>query len=123
MGRNPEAGEGRLSSIIWLLILVGITMAIWNVGPVYMANYSFSDKVNQLARAPKYRYTDEKIMDEIMKAASEEKLEGYITRQACRINTLETRRTISCAYNRTVTVIPGWTQTFSFKTDADQPLI
>jgi hypothetical protein len=123
MRANGEAGEGKLGTIIWVLILIGLAIAAWNVGPVFVANYSFTDKVNQLARVPKYRFTDDKLMDEIMKAAVEEKLEGHVTRQTCRINTMESRRTINCAYNRTVNVIPGWTHTFSFKSEADQPLL
>jgi hypothetical protein len=121
--RRNEAGEGKLGSIIWLLVLVGVGMAIWNVGPVYMANYTFNDKLNQIARSPRYRATDERIMNDIMKAVSEEKLENFVTRQSCKVNTMETRRTIACAYERTVNVFPGWTHTFQFKNDADQPLI
>jgi hypothetical protein len=120
--RNGEAGEGRLGTIIWLLVLVGLGIAAWNVAPVYIANYTFADKMTQIARTGRHIH-DDRIMDMLMKAGNEEKLEGYITRQSCRMNTMETRRTVVCEYSRQVDVIPGWKHTFRFKNEADQPLI
>jgi hypothetical protein len=118
-----ETGEGRLGTIIWLLILAGVVYAAWQLIPVYFNNYNFADKVTELARAPKYSHPDDRIESELIKAAQENHLEGYIGPKTCKINTMEVRRVITCEYERTVEVLPGVRHKFLFKPQADQPLI
>ncbi len=118
-----ETGAGRLGSLIWLVIVVGVLWAGWNLIPVYVSNYSFADKVTELARAPKYSHSDERITSELIKAAQENHLELYVNERTCKINTLEVRRTISCEYDRVVEILPGVKHTIHFKWQADQPLI
>jgi hypothetical protein len=118
-----ERGEGRLGSIIGLLITAGVIYAAWNVVPAFFNNYSFGDKVTELARAPKYSHPDDRIETELIKAAQENHLEQFIGPKTCKINTLEVRRTIVCEYDRTIDVLPGVKHKFHFKSEADQPLI
>jgi len=118
-----ERGEGRLGSIIGLLITAGVIYAAWNVVPAFFNNYSFGDKVTELARAPKYSHPDDRIETELIKAAQENHLEQFIGPKTCKINTLEVRRTIVCEYDRTIEVLPGVKHKFHFKSEADQPLI
>ena len=118
-----ERGEGRLGTVIWLLIVAGVLYAGWNLVPVFFSNYNFADKVTELARAPKYSHPDERIESELVKAAQENHLEQFIGVKTCKINTLEVRRVITCEYDRTVQVLPGLKHKFHFKTEADQPLI
>ena len=118
-----ERGEGRLGSIIGLLILVSVVYAAWNLIPVFFNNYNFGDKVTELARAPKYSHSDDRIETELIKAAQENHLENFIGPRTCKINTLEVRRVIVCEYDRTVEVLPGVKHKFHFKSEADQPLI
>ena len=118
-----ERGEGRLGSIIGLLITAGVIYAAWNVVPAFFNNYSFGDKVTELARAPKYSHPDDRIETELIKAAQENHLEQFISPKTCKINTLEVRRTIVCEYDRTIDVLPGVKHKFHFKSEADQPLI
>jgi hypothetical protein len=118
-----EKGEGKLGSIIWLLILVGVVWASWQLIPVYFNNYNFADKVTELARAPKYSHPDERIEQELVKAAQENHLEQFIKSKTCKINTLEVRRVIVCEYERQVEILPGFRHKFTFKPQADQPLI
>jgi len=118
-----ERGEGRLGSIIGLLILAGVVYAAWNLIPVFFNNYNFGDKVTELARAPKYSHPDDRIETELIKAAQENHLENFIGPRTCKINTLEVRRVIVCEYDRTVEVLPGVRHKFHFKSEADQPLI
>ena len=54
---------------------------------------------------------------------SDNHLEGYITGNTCKINTMETRRVIRCEYDRTVDILPGVKHTFHFKDEADQPVL
>lgn len=123
MGRMSERGEGKLGTVVGLVVFVAVALAIWNTGPVFFADYAFKDKLNTIARASRFTNTDEKLMDQVRKAAEEEKLEGYINRETCKINTLETRRTIRCEYDRTVEILPGIKHTFHFKDEVEQPLI
>ena len=118
-----ERGEGRLGSIIWLLIVAGGAYAGWHLIPAYFSNYNFGDKVTELARAPKYSHPDDRIETELIKAAQENHLEQFIGPRTCKINTLEVRRVIICEYDRTVQILPGVSHKFHFKSEADQPVI
>ena len=120
---ESERGEGRLGSIIWLLIVGGVLYASWNLIPAYFSNYNFADKMTELARAPKYSHPDDRIESELIKAAQENHLEQFIGPKTCKINTLEVRRTIVCEYDRTVQILPGFQKKIHFKSEADQPLI
>jgi hypothetical protein len=117
-----EKGEGRLGTIVGLVLFVGVVLAIWNLAPVFWADYNFKDKLNEIARVGRHR-SDEDVMRMIMHEVSENKLEAFINSRTCKINTLETRRTIRCEYNRTVQILPGFNHTFNFKDEADQPLL
>jgi hypothetical protein len=118
-----ERGEGRLGTIMGLLILAGVVYAAWNLIPVFFNNYNFGDKVTELARAPKYSHPDDRIETELIKAAQENHLEQFIGPRTCKINTMEVRRVIVCEYDRTVEVLPGVKHKFHLKSEADQPLI
>ena len=120
---GSETGEGRLGSIIWLIVVIGVIYAGWHLIPPYTAHYTFQDKVVELARAPKYSHPDERITSEIIKAAQENKLEDYVNERTCKINTLEVRRTIKCDYDRVIEVLPGFKVKRHFSVNADQPLI
>jgi hypothetical protein len=123
MGARSEAGEGRFGTIVGLLLLAAVAFAAWNVVPVYYANYDFADKMNEIARTPRYRATDDKIMDLLMKEAAEQRIHAYLNRQGCRVETQEAYRRINCAYEREVEILPGWKHVFKFQNRADQPLI
>ena len=118
-----ERGEVRISSLITLLIVVAAGLAAWNVVPVYYANYAFTDTMVELARRPKYNNSDADIMKGLEKKARELKLEDYINVRTCKIQTLDYRRKINCDYDRVQQVIPGWTKTFEFRNEADQPVL
>ena len=120
---SSEKGEGRLSSIIWMLALIGFGYATWHVGPVYFAGYSLVDKMNEMARAPKYNHPDEKILDTLMKEVRELRLEQWIVRSDFKVNTYENSRRISVEYDVLIDVLPGYKRTFHFKHDVDQPII
>jgi hypothetical protein len=123
LATRSETGEGRLGTLISLVILAGVVYAAWQLIPVFFNNYNFADKVTELARAPKYSHSDERIETELIKAAQENHLENYIGSKTCKISTMEVRRVITCDYERTVEVLPGFRHKFKFKPQADQPLI
>ncbi|MFI5182848.1 MAG: hypothetical protein ACHQNV_00500 [Vicinamibacteria bacterium] len=118
-----ERGEGRLSGLFWLVGLVAVSYALWNIIPVYMANFSLKDKMNEIARAPRGVTSDDAIRDALWKEVKERRLDGFIQRGCFRVSTVETSRRISCAYDRTEQVLPGLNWTFHFSNDVEQPLI
>ena len=123
MVRRNESGEGKLSGIFWLLGFVAVCYGLWNVIPVYMANFSLKDKMNEIARAPRGVTTDDTIRELLWKEVKERRLDGFIQRSCFHVSTLETSRRITCAYDRTEQVLPGLNWTFHFSNDVDQPLI
>ena len=123
MRSNSERGEGRLGSIIGLIVFVGVCLAAWNVVPLFIADYTFADKLHEIARLNRYQNKDDPIMDLIMKEAGRQRIDVYLGRDGCKIMTRETSRTIDCKYQREVEILPGWKHTFSFTPSADQPLI
>ena len=120
---SSEKGEARLSSIIWFLALVAFGYAVWHVAPTYIAGYNLVDKMNEMARAPKYNHTDEKILDLLMKEVRERRLEKYIVRSDFKVQTYENSRRIQVEYDVPLEVLPGFKRTFHFKHEADQPII
>jgi hypothetical protein len=124
MRRNGERGAAQVSSIIALLALIGVAWAAWNVGPLYFAHYDFADKVNEIARTPKYKApTDEKVIDMVMKEVRERRLDEFIVRSDVSVRMTDTSRRINISYERTATPLPGWERVFEFEVNADQPLI
>ena len=121
--RGTERGEGKLGGIIGLIVFGAAALALWNVAPIYIADYTFADKLNELARMNRFQHKDDRIMDLVMKEASKQRIDVYLPRSGCKIMTRETSRTIDCAYEREVEVLPGWRKTFKFTPSADQPLI
>lgn len=123
MPLNGERGEGRLGSIIGLIVFAAVLLAAWNVVPIFIADYTFADKLHEYARMNRYLHNDERIMDMVMKEAGKQRIDVYLNRGGCKITTRETSRTIDCKYSRQVEILPKWNHTFHFTPSADQPLI
>jgi hypothetical protein len=118
-----ERGEGKLGTIVGLAVLVGALLAAWNIVPIFIADYSFADKLHEFARMNRYQHNDERIMDLVMREAGKQRIDVYLGRSGCKITTRETSRTIECQYQREAEILPGWKHTFRFTPSADQPLI
>jgi hypothetical protein len=118
-----ERGEGKLGTIVGLAVLVGALLAAWNIVPIFIADYSFADKLHEFARMNRYQHNDERIMDLVMREAGKQRIDVYLGRSGCKITTRETSRTIDCRYQRNVEILPGWKHNFRFSPSADQPLI
>ena len=122
MKRRSERGEGQLSTILWLAVILALGFAAFNVGPVYFANYALNDKLAEIGRLPRGQASDEKIYDMIAKYLREENLTPYLNRANFTITTMEGHRIITCNYSRTAEILPGWSKTFVFSDKADQIL-
>ena len=123
MRSNGERGEGRLGSIIGLIVFVAACLAAWNTVPAFVADYTFADKLHEVARLNRHQHKDEAIMGYVMKEAGKQRIDTYMGREDCKITTREPSRTIDCSYRREIEILPGWKHTFSFTPSADQPLI
>jgi hypothetical protein len=123
MRRKSETGEGRFGTIFSLLLFAAVAYAAWNVVPVHYANYSFKDKMLEIARTPRYKGGDEKVMDLLMKEAAEFRINAYVRPSNCTIQSQDQYRRIRCNYEREVEILPGWKHVFKFNNEVDQPLI
>jgi hypothetical protein len=122
MRRSDEIGEGKLGTIVGLLVMGTVVLAVWNVFPVYYSNYTFNDKLIEFARLDRNN-KDEDIMKKMQVEARDLKIDQYINVDTCKISTQERSRRITCNYARTVNVIPGYKHTFKFENVAEQPLL
>ncbi len=123
MRTTSQKGEGRVGSIVSLLVFAAVLYAAWNVAPAYIANYGLKDKMNEIARSPRGTTTDEKILDMLANYTREEGLDGYVQRPMFQVVTLETSRRIVVVYERDVKVLPGFTRVLTFENDVSQPLV
>jgi len=119
--RKNERGAGNLSSIIWLLVIVAVGYACFNVIPPYIAHYTVQDKMVEVCRLGSNN-TDQKILDMLMKKVNEEGLGFYIKARDFNIVTTPSNRRIRLEYDREIKVLPGWTKIQHFKAEAEQPL-
>jgi hypothetical protein len=120
---RSQRGEGRLSSIVWLLVFAVGIWAAWHALPPYVANFALNDKMNEIARSPRGTTTDEKVVDMLMKYVREERLDGYIQRPMFQVSTVETNRRITLEYDREVEILPGFKKKLHFTNRVEQPLI
>lgn len=118
-----ERGEGKLSAILWLVFFAAVIWVIFHVAPVYYDHYNLVDKMNELARAPRWSHNDDRLADMLMKFVREEGMDGYVRRASFTISTSETGRRITVVYDRETEILPGWKHTFSFNRQVDQPLV
>jgi hypothetical protein len=120
---KSQRGEGRLSSIIWLVVFAALAWAGWNVAPAYIANFSLSDKMNEIARTPRGLKSDEKVLELLTKYVRTERLDAYIDPKMFQISTVETNRQITLEYDREVQILPGFKKVLHFSNKVEQPLI
>ena len=123
MRSNSERGEGKLGTIIGFIVFAAVVFAAWNTLPLFIADYTFADKLHEFARMNRYQHNDARIQELINREASKQRIDVYLGRDGCKIMTRETSRTIECKYQREVEILPGWRHTFRFTPSADQPLI
>jgi hypothetical protein len=118
---RTERGEGKFGGLVSLAIFLAFCWAVFNVAPIYMANYQLGDKLLEVCRLHKGLNPDDKIKDLVLTAVRENGLTGFISKEDVKVETRENARRIRIEYQRTAKVLPGWTRTFTFKHDVDQP--
>ena len=124
MRRKSERGQGRLSGLVLLVLIAAAVYAGFNVVPVYIDHYSFTDKVVEVCRTPKYKGGRRRdLYRTLLKEVDERRLDPWISRESFDIRTSERGRVITLDYERDAKILPGWTKTFRFSFKVDQPLI
>ncbi len=123
MRRKSERGQGRLSSLLLLVLIAAVVYAGWHVVPVFIDHYSFVDKVVEICRTPRYKGNDDDVYQLLMKEVGERQLDPWIARESFNVRTTDRGRIITLNYEREATILPSWTKTFRFSFKADQPLI
>lgn len=123
MRRKSERGQGRLGGLVFLVLLAAGIYAGWNVIPVFVDHYSFTDKVVEVCRTPKYKATDDELYTMLLKEVDSRQLDPWIGRENFDIRSTERGRVITLDYEREAKILPGWKKTFKFSFKADQPLI
>jgi hypothetical protein len=118
-----ERGEGKISAILWLAFFAAVVWAGFHVVPVYYDHYNLVDKMTEMARAPKWSHSDEKIYDTLQKYVRQEGMDTWVRRDNFVISTADTSRRITVNYERETEILPGWKYTFRFNKIIEQPLI
>jgi hypothetical protein len=120
---QSQRGEGRLSSIIWLVVFAALGWAAWNVAPAYIANFSLTDKMNEIARTPRGPKAEQQVQDQLAKYIRQERLDEWIDVSMFQVSTVETNRRITLEYEREVQILPGFKKVLHFTDKVEQPLL
>jgi hypothetical protein len=119
--RTAQRGEGKFGGILSLAVFLAFCYALWNVAPIYMANYQLGDKMIEVCRLHPSQANDERIRELLARFVREQDLSQYVSKEQFKIQTRETARKITLDYEREGKVLPGWVRTFKFHHDVDQP--
>ena len=119
--RAAQRGEGKFGGIISLALFLAFCYALWNVAPIYMANYNLGDKMVEVCRLHPSQKNDDAIKDLLMRYVREQELTPYVSKESFKIQTRDTARRITLEYDREGKVLPGWVRKFHFTHDVDQP--
>jgi hypothetical protein len=123
MRRKSERGQGRMSGLVFLVLIVAVGLAAWNVVPVYVAHYDFTDKVEEACRTPRYKGTDEEVLKILMDEVARRRLDTWIGPDSFEISTVDRGRRIRLNYEREVVILPGWKKKLKMSYTAEQPLL
>ena len=118
---RTQRGEGKFGGIISLAVFLAFCYALWNVAPVYIANYELGDKMIEVCRLHPAQASEDRIRDLLMGFVREKQLTPYISRADFKIQIRDTARKISLDYQRPGKILPGWERTFRFSHEVDQP--
>jgi hypothetical protein len=82
-------------------------------------NEQLRETMREVARLPKYSYSDDKIAQILIKSTRERGLDRFITARQFVVETRDQGRKITCEYERTVEAIGG-KKTLRFKNEVDE---
>jgi Flp pilus assembly protein TadD len=121
---HAVSGRGarrRVASLFLAAPVVALAWAGFRVAPHWFRHHLFSDDLAAVARAPVEN--DANVRDRLAHAVARRHLESVLDLQRCSVHTQSTWRHVTCAYSVPVEVLPGWTHTFDFRVDVEQPFL
>jgi hypothetical protein len=122
MSKQGERGKGQFELIIGLAVLGAVCYAFYSAGPVYWADWQLEDRMKSASLTAPNPAGDKQSMERLMDAVEDLELEEYLGPQEFSVILAGGRRTISCAYEREVTYLPGVVRTVSFEHSIEQPV-
>lgn len=122
---STERGEGRVGSIVMLIVLIALAMAAVSMGPIYWENYQFQDRLTTIAGSfPPNKEGDVRAKAAIKNAVEEAGLAPYLDADTCTVTSqggIGGLRTVSCIYTREYSLF-GSKKTKTFETSASRPM-
>jgi hypothetical protein len=122
MSKHGERGEGKLGLLVGLAVLAGVCYAFYSAGPVFWADWQLEDRMKSASLTPPNPAGDRQSMERLMDAVKDLELEDYLGPREFSVILAGGRRTISCAYEREVTFLPGVVRQMSFEHHIEQPV-
>ncbi len=124
MRRKSERGQGRLGGLVFLVLIVAVGYAAWNVVPVYVdALRLHGQGRGGLPDAQVQGDGRGALLKMLMEEVARRRLDPWIGPESFEIRTVERGRRITLDYEREVEILPGWKKKFTFSFTAEQPLI
>lgn len=117
MSMNRQRGAGKLGTIIWLVIFIGLLYAGFKVVPAYIDNYQLEELIKQEARfANMNKRTPEQLRDIVFKKVKE--LDLPARREDIRVDSVQDGYRISVKYSVVVDLL-GYSLTLNFNPTGD----
>jgi hypothetical protein len=124
MSLNSQNGGAKISTLFSLALLAAFVWALFNVGPVFIADYNLQDEMVQVAQKPRTRsIQDSQYEKMVLDEAIELDLQDYIKLSQIKVKTKGTSREIKLKYQRTVKILPGFVHTFVFDHTVDERIL
>jgi tetratricopeptide (TPR) repeat protein len=124
VGAQAASGLGarrKAAACLLAAPLVALAWAGWRVAPLWLRHHLLSDDVAAVARAPVEN--DANVRDRLAHALVRRGMESVIDPEGCTVTSQATWRHITCAYSVPLEVLPGFTHTFDFQVDVEEPYV
>ena len=106
--------------LFWI-VPFAIAWVAYAFGPAFMRHYLLQDDLRTIARTP---VDDDAFVRERLQVAVEERgLSGHIPPECFQVTTQPRWRTITCAYQVTVPLLPGWHHTMRLSLRVREPFL
>jgi tetratricopeptide (TPR) repeat protein len=122
-----ERGLGRVPGprapwrLLFWLVPLAVGWIVYVFGPAYTRHYLLQDDLRTIARTP---VEDDSLVHERLRVAVEERgLTGHIAPECFQVATQPRWRTITCAYEVRVSLVPGYHHTLHLKLRAREPFL
>lgn len=117
--RGMSEARRAVTAVGVLLMMIGIGRAVWALGPPYVTNLLFKDRMAEIARAPVRDDAD--VLSLLMHEVEAEGLSAVIGPKSFEITSARQWRQITCRYDVALRLLPGVSQNLHFEPHVEQP--